>query len=104
MDWDCTCTQCLRRVKGSSLLIGHFIIIIYHVARIAKSGRLISAAQWVSPSVCVYVPDDSVRNSSPIFTKFGTDHQDPDGTDEFVGGENRKSTSGFMRMRSKIPC
>ena len=62
--------------------------------------------RWVSPSrcVCVYVPDDSVRNSSPIFTKFGTDHQDLDGTDEFVGGENRKSTTGFMRMRSKIPC
>jgi hypothetical protein len=61
----------------------------------------------VSPShvyVCMYVPNDSVRNSSPIFTKFGTDHQDPDVTDEFVGGENRKSTSGFMRMRSKIPC
>ncbi len=54
--------------------------------------------------VCVSVQHDSVRNSSPIFTKFGTDHQDPDATDEFVGGENRKSTSGFMRMRTKIPC
>ena len=58
----------------------------------------------VSPSVRPSVPDDSVRNSSPNFTKFATDHQDPDGTDEFVGGENRKSTFGFMRMRSKIPC
>ena len=24
IDCDCTCVQCLRRVKGSSLLIGHF--------------------------------------------------------------------------------
>jgi len=24
VDWDCTCTQCLRRVKGLFLLIGHF--------------------------------------------------------------------------------
>ena len=64
--------------------------------------------------VCMtYVPDNSVRNSSPIFTKFGTDHQDEElrtlssgtevihtymGGDEFHGGENWKSTSGFMRM------
>ena len=52
-----------------------------------------------SPSV----PHDSVRNSLPIFTKFGTDHQDPDGTDKFVASDNQKSTSGFMRMRSKNP-
>ena len=81
-------------------------VIIYHVAGIAKSGRSIirSEAQVGNLSVCLSVPDDSVRNSSLIFTKFGTDHQDPDGTDEFVGGKNWKSTSGFMRMRSKIPC
>ena len=63
----------------------------------------------VSPSVRMYVcmtsvPDDSVRNSSPIFTKFGTDNQDREGKDEFVFGECRETTSGFMRMRSKIQC
>ena len=64
----------------------------------------IGGASKVGFSGCLSVLDDSVRNSSPIFTKFGTGHQDPDGTDEFVGGGNRKSTSGFMRMHSKIPC
>jgi len=64
--------------------------------------KISGASGFLRLSVCMY--NDSVRNSSPIFTKFGTDHQDPDGMDEFVGGENRKSTSGFMRFRSKIPC
>ena len=51
--------------------------------------------------VCVSVPHDSVHNSSPIFTKFGTDHQERDLAGEFVGGEIRKPTSGFKPMRRK---
>jgi len=58
----------------------------------------------VGLSVCLSVQDDSVRNSSQICTKFGTEDQVPDGTEKVIGAENRKSTSSFMLMRSKIQC
>jgi len=40
----------------------------------------------------------------PICTKLGKDPHDHNWTEELEGGKNRKSTSGFMRMRIKIPC
>jgi hypothetical protein len=51
-----------------------------------------------------YQKSNNFKTVCPICPKFGTDRNGWSGTDELVGGENRKSASGFMRMRNKTPC
>ena len=60
-------------------------------------------ANWVCPCFCLSVQTIAsaiLYRSSPIWHS----QQYLDEKDKLVGGENRKSTSGFVRMRSKIPC
>jgi hypothetical protein len=61
----------------------------------------VRAPACVCVSLCVCVRS-SVRNSQPFVTKFCTVVQDRKRKDEFVGGQNRISTSSFMRMCRKF--